>query len=98
MPEELFDGIDLSLPDEQLAEWLEHVLNQRGQPGSDGETEALQKLSCQAGPKTRGVAVQFLAEHGPCFWEDLEKWALDADQQVRYPIVCVRLRPGQGTA
>lgn len=93
---ELFDGIDLSLPDEQLSEWLHFVIrhrvgvdqagNQLPTPGND-EIDLLQQWSREAGPKTRRVAVQFLIDHGPCSWEDLETWALDVDQDVRYPVV-----------
>lgn len=94
---ELFDRIDLTLPDEQLAERLKHVLEQRVEaadeetraiPVSNEETELLLKWSREAGRKTRRVAVEFLVDYeGPCLWEDLETWAQDEDQDVRYPVV-----------
>jgi hypothetical protein len=96
MPEELFDGIDLGLPDEQLAEWLTYVLDQRVEIDSDDnstvtisleEIEALQRLSREAGPKTRRVAASFLFSHGPCAWIDLEAWILDASKDVREDII-----------
>lgn len=89
---QLFDGIDLSLPDEQFAEWLEHVLDQRVEIDSDDnsivtisadEIALLQKWSRDAGPKTRRVAVEFLVHYGPCGWDDVEAWVLDSDEAVR---------------
>lgn len=92
MPEELFDGIDLTLPDEQLSEWLSYVLEQRVELDSnenrmatiaEQEVALLRRWSREAGPKTRGVAVNFLFWNGPCDWEDLEAWMLDQDREIR---------------
>lgn len=93
---EPFDGIDLSLPDEQLAEWLSFVLDRRSAVDDDDnqvvtlsgqETELLRKWSRAAGPKTRRVAVGFLVDFCPCSWDELETWARDDDQDVRHQVV-----------
>lgn len=93
---ELFDGIDLSLPGEQLAEWLKYVLDQRVELDSEDnrivticseEVEQLQKLSREAGPKTRCVVAEFLMYHGPCSWDDLEAWILDSCKDVRERVI-----------
>jgi hypothetical protein len=92
----LFDGIDLTLPDEQFAEWLEFVLQQRVGVDEDGnqlatpsgqEIELLRTWAARGGPDTRRVAVRFLVDNGPCSWEDLETWSQDPDQDIRYPVV-----------
>ncbi len=93
MPEQLFDGIDVTLPDEQLAEWLQWVLDKRVELAPDDETyiinlseaevRMLREWSRTAGPKTREVVIEHLAHHGPCDWSDLEEWALDPATDVR---------------
>jgi hypothetical protein len=81
MSERLLDIVDPSLPDEQFAEWLDYALD-RVELASD-EVELVRKWSREAGPKTRYSASNYLFWHGPCSIEDIEAWAMDAEEGVR---------------
>ncbi|HEY3298392.1 MAG TPA: hypothetical protein VGK34_07020, partial [Armatimonadota bacterium] len=37
-------------------------------------------------PRVRGKWIEFLAKNGPCAWNDLKKWAMDSEADIRWRV------------
>jgi hypothetical protein len=86
------EPLDPELSGAEQAEILEAALDSRVKSAVEAGTspdlaqddlDLLSEYAKDQYPDVRAVAVDFLASHGPCSWEDVEAWAKDPDEVVR---------------
>jgi hypothetical protein len=60
------------------------MLDEPMESGISSEDIALAKENARHfDPRVRAKAIGFLAKNGPCSWDDLRSWALDAEGEIR---------------
>lgn len=87
-----FEPIDPNLPDKERARLLdkaiEHFEDKAGAgPLQDSDIALLRQFAKDSSPKVRELAIVLLCDEGPVTWDEIEKWALDPDSEVRTSVM-----------
>jgi hypothetical protein len=68
---------------EQAQQHLRKEAETNSDPLSEQDVRLLQGYASDGSPATRGVAIEILLHYGQAEWDDIRRWMLDPDEDVR---------------
>lgn len=77
--------IPADISGQELADWLEWAIEYDlyNSVISEKDIEIIRRCTRDESLLVRAVAIGYLANNGPCAWDEFELWGLDTDENVR---------------